>query len=474
MADASIPDPAGAFPDKHIPRPQVRDLPEPPGKQWRLIGPGIVAAGVGLASGEFILFPYITSQVGLTFVWAAVLGLVTQYFLNMEIERYTLATGETAVTGFSRLWKHWGLVFAIMAYFANLWPAWATSSATLVSYVVGGNVAVISVVILVIVALILTLAPAVYTALERAQMLKVVAILLLIVIGSLFVIGANTWAALPSVVTQPRFPAAELGFAVLMGALAFAGAGGGQNLVQSNWIRDKGFGMGRYVPKIVSPLTGETESRGQAGFIFPATEENLARWRVWWRFANKEQLLTFVAITFLSIMFMSLLAYATVFGGDVSNDVSFLRAEGEQMMATAGGWFGYFFWIVGAFSLLAAALGIVDYTSRLAADVLKTTYFPNASESKIYAGLVWGLVLIGALVVAAGLGQPLLLATIAACVGGVMMFVYSGLLIAINRKMLPAAIRVRGYRLAALIWSILLFGVLAVLTVNQQLDKLFG
>ncbi|MEV0083026.1 Nramp family divalent metal transporter [Saccharopolyspora sp. NPDC050642] len=474
MADASIPDPAGAFPDKHIPRPQVRDLPEPPGKQWRLIGPGIVAAGVGLASGEFILFPYITSQVGLTFVWAAVLGLVTQYFLNMEIERYTLATGETAVTGFSRLWKHWGLVFAILAYFANLWPAWATSSATLVSYVVGGNVAVISVVILVIVALILTLAPAVYTALERAQMLKVAAILLLIVIGSLFVIGANTWAALPSVVTQPRFPAAELGFAVLMGALAFAGAGGGQNLVQSNWIRDKGFGMGRYVPKIVSPLTGEAEARGQAGFIFPATEENLARWRVWWRFANKEQLLTFVAITFLSIMFMSLLAYATVFGGDVSNDVSFLRAEGEQMMATAGGWFGYFFWIVGAFSLFAAALGIVDYTSRLAADVLKTTYFPNASESKIYAGLVWGLVLIGALVVAAGLGQPLLLATIAACVGGVMMFVYSGLLIAINRKMLPAAIRVRGYRLAALIWSILLFGVLAVLTVNQQLDKLFG
>nr|WP_308196706.1 hypothetical protein [Saccharopolyspora erythraea] len=31
-------------------------------------------------------------------MWAALLGLVTQYFLNMEIERYTLATGETAIT----------------------------------------------------------------------------------------------------------------------------------------------------------------------------------------------------------------------------------------------------------------------------------------------------------------------------------------------------------------------------------------
>jgi hypothetical protein len=40
----------------------------------------------------------------------------------MEIERYTLATGETALTGFSRYWRHWGLVFAVMTYFANLWP----------------------------------------------------------------------------------------------------------------------------------------------------------------------------------------------------------------------------------------------------------------------------------------------------------------------------------------------------------------
>ena len=28
----------------------------------------------------------------------------------MEIERYTLATGETALTGFNRFWRHWGLV----------------------------------------------------------------------------------------------------------------------------------------------------------------------------------------------------------------------------------------------------------------------------------------------------------------------------------------------------------------------------
>ena len=72
----------------------VAEIPPPPASPWRIVGPGIVAAGVGLASGEFVLFPYIASQVGLVFVWAAALGLATQYFINMEIERYTLATGE--------------------------------------------------------------------------------------------------------------------------------------------------------------------------------------------------------------------------------------------------------------------------------------------------------------------------------------------------------------------------------------------
>jgi hypothetical protein len=37
--------------------------------------------------------------VGIALVWLSVLGKTVQYFLNMEIERYTLVTGETAVTG---------------------------------------------------------------------------------------------------------------------------------------------------------------------------------------------------------------------------------------------------------------------------------------------------------------------------------------------------------------------------------------
>src|ERR687893_1448728 len=336
---------ADAFPTKNLPRPEVRDLPPAPVAYRKLIGPGIIAAGVGLASGEFILFPFIASQVGLVFVWAAFVGLVTQFFINLEIERYTLATGETALTGFSRYGRHWGLFFAILTYFANLWPCWATSSATLASYIFGGTPKWIAIVMLIVIALILTLAPVVYVALERAQMVKVAAVLLLFVVGAIFAVGAEAWSDVGQVVTQPRIPVEVLGFAVLLGALAFAGAGGGQNLVQANWIRDKGFGMGSYVPRLVSPITGQPEAVPSTGYVFEPTQDNLKRWRGWWRFANVEQLTTFVAITFVTILFTSLLAYSTVFGReDLASDISFIQTEGEVLGERVGPWFRYLFW----------------------------------------------------------------------------------------------------------------------------------
>ncbi len=466
---------ADSFPTKNLPRPEVRDLPDAPLKYRKLIGPGIIAAGVGLASGEFILFPFIASQVGLVFVWAALVGLVTQYFINLEIERYTLATGETALTGFSRYWRHWGLVFACLTYFANLWPGWATSSATLASYIFGGTPRYIAIGMLVVIGLILTLAPVVYVALERAQMIKVAAVLLLFVVGAIFAVGADAWGDAPQIVTRPQIPVEALGFATLLGALAFAGAGGGQNLVQANWIRDKGFGMGAFVPRLVSPITGQPEAAPSTGFVFEPTPKNMSSWRGWWKFANLEQIFTFVLITFVTILFTSLLAYSTVFGREgLASDISFIQTEGEVLGDRVGPWFQYFFWIIGSFSLFAAALGIVDYTSRLAADVIKTSYARNANESKIYAGLVWGLIAVGIVVLLLGFDQPIVLLVIAAVVGGFMMFIYSGLLILINRRTLPAAIRVRGVRLGMLIWAIALFGTLSVLTFRAQLENLFG
>src|SRR3712207_9084595 len=52
----------------------------------------------------------------------------------MEIERYTLATGETAVTGFTRFWKPWGIIFVLGAILPNAFPGWATGGAPVINY----------------------------------------------------------------------------------------------------------------------------------------------------------------------------------------------------------------------------------------------------------------------------------------------------------------------------------------------------
>ena len=89
-------------------------------------------------------------------------------------------------------------------------------------------------------------------------------------------------------------------------------------------------------------------------------------------------------------------------------------------------------------------------------------------------GLVWGLVAIGCAILMIGLAQPLVLLVISASVGGGMMFLYSGLLIVINRRYLPEPIRIRSYRTAALVWATLLFGVMAGLTIWQQVTNLLA
>jgi len=226
---------ATTFPSKTLPPVTYRDMP-PALPLRKVLGPGVIAAGIGLASGEFILWPYITSQVGLVFLWAAIVGVVTQFFINMEIERYTLATGETALTGFSRYWRHWGLVFALMTFLANAWPGWITSSATLVTFIFGGgNVKLLAILGLLAIAAALTLAPVVYTIVERIEFFKVGIILFFLVVAIAAAITAEAWGALPDAVTGfGRLPEG-LAVALVLPALAFAGAGGGRT-----WCRATG------------------------------------------------------------------------------------------------------------------------------------------------------------------------------------------------------------------------------------------
>jgi hypothetical protein len=387
----------------------------------------------------------------------------------MEIERYTLATGETAVAGFVRFWRPWGVLFCLFTIVPNMWPGWATSGVTILTFLVGGgNVPLITIGVLIAAGAALTVSPVVYRTLEAAEFFKVALTLVFLALALVMAIGAPAWAAMPSIVTHiGRFPDTQLiPVALMLSGLVFAGAGGVNNLAQSNWIRDKGFGMGVYIPRIVSPITGEEVAAPATGSMVRQDAENLRRFRGWWAVANKEQLISFWLICVLSIAVFSMLAYSTVYGRTIAGEanLAFIRAEGEVLAKSVAPWFGMFFWVFGAVSLMLVALGVIDFVSRIVADVLKTVYLKESrrwTESRIYFLVVWSTIAAGSIILVSGFNQPLILLLVAACLNGIVMFVYSILLMQLNRRALPPALRVRGVRLGMLMFATLFYGFFA-------------
>ena len=472
---AAVELPADAYakeaPSKYLPPLEYRDIPEPLPLR-KVIGPSVILVGCGISSGEYIIWPYITSQVGLIFLWAAAAGIFMQLILNMEIERYTLATGETAVVGFARFWKPWGLVFIGCAVIPNIWPGWAASSATLLTYLFGGgNPTTIAICMLAVMGLTLTLSPVVYRTMERIEFVKVAAVLIFLVIAIVAAISADAWGDVPQIATDAGW-AGGLEASLVLGALAFAGVGGANNLVQSNWIRDKGYGMGAHIPRVVSPVTGEDQAEPSTGYMVRQDPDNLRRFWGWWKVAKREQFYVFFCIGLASIAIFSLLAYSTVYGQDLGEDLDFIQGEGNVLKSVVGPWFGTLFWIIGAVSLFAGFLGILDYVSRLSADVIKTLHAPESqrwTESKVYFCFVWAMVAMGITVLLSGFDQPLALLIVASSLNGVVMMIYSLMLIRLNRKALPAALRVSGLRFA-LLWVIAsVFAVLSVWLLMSQL-----
>ncbi len=474
-------DVAPEIPHQHVPPVTYADLPEPAPLR-RVVGPSVLLLAGAIGSGEFILWPYITTQVGLALVWLVVIGVTTQYFLNMEIERYTLATGETAVTGFTRLWKPWGVLFIVMAVGAWMWPGWATGGTTTASYALGfseDSIPYITIGVLVLIGVVLTVSPVVYRTVEKIQFFMVALIVVFIVYAAVALLGGDGYTALGrGFVEVDKIPDAFNGvpIAVLMGAVAFAGAGGVMNLVQSNWVRDKGMGMGARMPRVVSPFTGEEVAAPTTGFFFQRTPENLRRWQGWWRVADREQQLTFLLIGGVALLVFMTLTFVTVGTGGTAEGLDFIEIQGDALTASTGSWLSTLFWLIGSVVLFSTNLTVLDMVARLTADVLKTGALRDNqtwSESRLYFVTVWGMIVIGSIILLSGVDQPLVLLVIASALNGVVMFIYSCLLLKLNRGVLPREIGLGGVRLGAIVWAVLFYGVFSAILLWDQLGELF-
>jgi hypothetical protein len=69
---------------------------------------------------------------------------------------------------------------------------------------------------------------------------------------------------------------------------------------------------------------------------------------------------------------------------------------------------------------------------------------------------------------------PLVLLVISSSINGVVMFIYSALLIQLNWGKMPEEIKLRSYRLVVMGLTVLFFGYFSVITVSEQFGNLFG
>lgn len=498
-ADESSPDAAIAdYPRGVLPPLRVRDLPEPVPLR-KMIGPSIMLAGLALGSGEFVFWPYLTYKTGFVFFWACVIGVVTQYFLNMEITRWALATGESAVTGFARLSKHWAGLFLFLNIVPWMIPAWARGTSEMISWLVfrpelGADGTIhapyiphITVATLLLCGFALTTGPVIYETVERIQLFLVSFILILVVVLGVCLIRFDAVTALLTGLTSFQIPSvADTGLdpAFLLGAVAFAGAGGTMNLGQSNYVKEKGYGMGSYIGRITSPITGKEEAVSELGYCFPLTEANLARWRTWWRAANIEHFCSFFCTCLLCLFSLALIAYSVFYhpdgtlkagSGQYQKDIVFLFGEADAVEHELGGVFRALFLIMGAAILFTTEIGVLDAASRISTDIVKVNWLRESkawSEGRLYYFFLWGTILSAVVITLLGdrfAPDAILLFKLTASMNGAVMFIYSALLLYLNYFKLPRAIRMSPLRAVMLVWSTLFFGFFAFWTAWQKL-----
>ena len=464
-------------PDTVLPAPGQKELP-PAIPLRRMLGPGVILLGLSLGSGEFVLWPYLTANWGFVVFWACVVGVTVQFFLNMEIERYTLATGESVVTGFFRLSKVFGPVLLICGTLPWIWPGWATGGAELLTWELGGSVVPFAVAGLVIVGLALSLGPVVYRTVETIQIVLVSLIfIMLITLVALVVRSDSVIALFEGLGHFGKIPdGVEL--PVLLGALAFAGAGGTTNLAQSNFIKDKGYGMGKWVGRITSPLTGREEAITEVGYTFEVNETNMSRWKIWWRRANLEQFSSFYLLCLLSLTLFCLLTHALLGeGAQVGEGFDFIAAEAEAMEARFGPFARHIFVWTGVIVLLTTELGMLDAVTRVATDVVKVTFLRDNDRwtvSRLYFVILWGLIVFGIVVLLIGMDQPLQLLIISAALNALVMFLYSGLLLWLGLRTFRPPLRPSPLRIFALLFSLVFFGYFSVITLVDRIPELFG
>ncbi|MFB6069424.1 MAG: Nramp family divalent metal transporter [Halanaeroarchaeum sp.] len=484
--DLEIAPPEDAFPERGRDETdgyRLLDLPRAP-KLRHVVGPSAIMLGASLGSGESLFWPFIIAQNGWTLYWAFVVGVITQFFVNTEIQRWTLATGESVFRSFERVSALWTWLFLLGGFVSLGWPGWAASAAQVAAVAIGvGQGAfllfgmavpvwkVLAIGLLLAVWLSYHLSSVMYRVVEAGQTVMVVLAVVLALVVVALVGSYSELVHVPAGAVAVGTLPDHMDLAVFLGALAYAGAGGYLNLSQSLWVREKGYAMSVFQGRVRNPLLGdEPEPVQRNGFAFPPTDVNFERWKAWWRLAQLEHLATFVLGLFVVATAMMTISAAYAPGTVTSAVTMWLQG----IVPRLGGVARVLVYLVLFLALFTTEYAIVESFVRNSSDIIYELVGREAGWSlpRIFWWLLTLFIGWGILIIALPFEHPFGLLVRAAALSGIMMWPYIALTLIVNTTRLPEHLAPGWLRIVAMWWATAFFGFFSTLLVGDTLVRL--
>jgi hypothetical protein len=430
----------------------IRKLPEAP-QAAHIIGPAMILVALGVGLGETFLWPRLVIVFGPDIRWLFLIGVLVQTTVMLEMARYAMATGESIFFGAARIFQPLMWLFFITAIAVYIWPGHISTGADAFEELTGIPWQASASIGLVIVGLIFTVVKFVYNWVE-AILTFLVGVL---VIGSAIVAAfVGSLADLADVLVGlvrfdsgiPEQAGQAEWFPLIVGAIAFAGPSGMQQMWYTLWLRDKGAGMGIHMPRVRGLLhAGEEETVPDTGSMFDVDDpEEWSKWQEWRKWVRYDALLLFFGITMLVTIIFTVMA---MHAADVSGEARNQLVEGERdqallamkdAFADKAELLGTLFFVFIAIVGWKASVGLFDAFARGQSDM--TYYFvPGAKQfkmSQLYSVFLWGVIIFGILIILFGpVDGPEGILNVLAFLSTFIMGAYCLTLAATNRMLLP-------------------------------------
>lgn len=456
-----------------IPALKDKELPKAPSLK-KALGVGLVVMGMAIGTGELIMWPHLITKYGLGLLWAALVGIGMQYFINQEVARHSLATGESFFTSTSRIFKWFAPFWLLSALLLYIWPGWASAMGTTLTELFGfGNYMIWAWISLGLVLVLTFTGRIAYVMLERS--LKIIVPLFIILLLGVSFLNLDFEVIKMGLLGLVNFGWIPEGIDlnVFLGAIVFAGAGGMLNLCVSLWYRDKQAGMGKYIGRITNPITGKAEAVSATGYKFKINKQNLQNWKEWMKFVRVDQGIIFFGLGLFTLVLLSLNAFA------VLNPLG-LVPEGLEVAVVQAHIFGDYFGAVGfkiflvmAFLMIFAVMWTVfDAATRIISDIVYVNsrvggfkeylkFLTKLSQSHLYYIIITLFVGAGAILIP--MQQPLTFLVISSVFGGLTMAIYTPILIYINNFRLPKELRPGIITNVAMFFTFIFYSVFTVL-----------